>query len=138
MWGICDAPPARARSDPMPANWTHHHGGGMTVAEDAPILSGGLPAENDAAWRMAEIRLARAFAEKEGWRLKEKVRAAELRFAHPRNDAQVDALRAVYNGDVTEPEGGCLPRVWQWEHEEQTWWLVELPPHLEWAWRSLL
>ena len=136
-WGICDPPPARVRGDPLPAGWTHYGGGAMSVRPERPILKDGLPAANDLAWRSVELKLARAFTEKIGCRLSAKANAANLRFAHPNNEAQVDALRAVFNGDMPEPDGGCLPRVWRWEHEGQVWWLVELPPNLEYAWRSL-
>jgi hypothetical protein len=137
-WGICEPPIARVRGDPLPFGWSKFGGGAMRVQPEPPVLQNGLPAQRDAAWWPVCLKLARTFVSRVGGGLNPPVRASSLRFAHPDNERQVDALRAIYNGEVPEPDGGCLPRVWRWEHEGQIWWLVELPPHLEYAWRSLL
>lgn len=136
-WGICIPPPARLRDDPLPAGWTKFGGHAMRVPEHRALLADGLPAERDLAWWPLTRQIVEAFRMVVGQRLVRPPRGPDLRVAHPLNAAQIEALRAVYNGELPEPEGGCLPRVWRWEHQEQTWWLVELPPHLEWAWRSL-
>ena len=136
-WGICIPPPARVRGDPSP--WVKSGRSYVgCVRPEPPILSGGIPAEGSQDWWTAERKLAVKFVLMIGGNLSPPVQVSSLRIAHPHNDRQVEALRAVYNGDVSEPEGGSLPRVWRWEHEDQVWWLVELPPELAWAWRNLL
>jgi hypothetical protein len=118
----------------LPQNILHPQFDGLG---DPPILRDGLPTEGSEDWRTADRKLAVQFVRSVGGSLNPPVIATALRIAHPHNEAKVDALRAVYNGDVPEPDGGCLPRVWRWEHEDQVFWLVELPPHMEYAWRSL-
>ena len=118
-WGICIPPPARVRNDPLPDDWTNFSSGGMTVPKERSIIGGSLPAEHEPAWFAVSVKLAEIFVRLVGGRLNPPVQASALRIAHPHNEAKVEAVRTVHNGDMPEPEGGCLPRVWRWEHEDQ-------------------
>lgn len=135
--GYLYPPPARVRNDPSPWDKPGRSYVGC-VRTDALILRDGLPAEGSQDWWTVDRKLAAMFVQMIGGSLNPTVKVTALRFAHPHNEKKVNALRAIHNGDMPEPEGGCLPRVWQWEHEGQVFWLVELPSHLEYAWRSLL
>lgn len=136
-WGICIPPPARVRGDPLPKGWTWLGGHAMRVPDRPAILRDGLPEERDLRWWQVNRALAAEFASSMRYKIGRPASLHDLRIAHPHNEAQIEAIRAVYNDEVPEPDGGSLPRVWKWEHEGQLWWVVELPPHLEWAWRSL-
>jgi len=59
--------------------------------------------------------------------------SARLRLAHPDDDAMIEQLRAIHNGEMPEecdPETGRAyprPRVWRHEVEWQAVWIIELP-----------
>ncbi len=59
--------------------------------------------------------------------------SSRLRLAHPDDEAMIEQLRAIHNGempDAYDPETGRTypqPRAWRWECEWHAVWIIELP-----------
>lgn len=105
------------------------YGGDNSSLHRLPAI---LPPVDTAAWENLLHGIRRHFIY-ETARLRPPVSAGRLFFCHPSQEAMIDTLRGIHNGDIDPPcdgEGnqGELPRVWRREHQLRIFWVIELPP----------
>ena len=95
------------------------------------------PAATDPKWHFVSSRILRHFVNAMSYPLRmagqPPLASSRLRLAHPDDEAMIEQLRAINNGEMPEEydfETGRAyprPRVWRWECEWVPVWIIELP-----------
>ncbi|HSI08817.1 MAG TPA: hypothetical protein VK985_09500 [Rariglobus sp.] len=111
--------------------WSRDSAGGYSSTGTMHRLPEILPAPHTAAWEHLLHDMRRFFLS-DTRHVRPPVRAGQLFFCHPAQEAMIESLREIYNGEIEPPcdgEGnqGELPRVWRWEHHLKIFWVIELP-----------
>jgi len=128
-WGICEAP-AVIRSRGRETAW------GSPNDPPEPLVPDPWPAADAPEWHHVQRRILDHFAFAVSYPLRlagqRPPARASLRLAHPADEAMIEQLRAIHNGEMPQeydPETGRAyppPRVWRHEVEWQAVWIVEL------------
>jgi hypothetical protein len=104
------------------------HGGTGTLHRLPEIL----PAPDTEAWEWLLPEIRRYFLSAM-MDLRPRVNPSRVFICNPAQEAMIETLREIYNGEVEPPcdgEGNQYdhPRVWRWEHQLRIFWVIELPP----------
>ena len=102
-----------------------------------PLIPDRWPAATDPAWHFVSSRILRHFINAMSYPLRMAGQpppaSSRLRLAHPDDEAMIEQLRAINNGEMPEEydsETGRAyprPRVWRYECEFVPVWIIELP-----------
>lgn len=125
FWGIC-LPPDRKGDPVQRPGQTFLAGGGMQVrhSDYEPEY---IPPLRSAEWKDSHERLRTRFIHHKLF----SGSATEIRVLHPDECELIEAAKIIWNGDGPQPDEGPAPRAWKWEPRQFTWWILELPPGLE-------
>ncbi|MDD2765915.1 MAG: hypothetical protein PHE83_18280 [Opitutaceae bacterium] len=126
-WGICTAPAVIRRGDDR--LWS-----GSEAPE--PLVPEAWPSATDPLWLRVRGRILDHFYFAVGYELRQArqrpLARARLRLAHPDDEALIDQIRGIHNGEVApeyDPESGGawpMPRTWRYEIEWRVLWIIEL------------